>query len=84
MKKILLFSILFCAIAMPAIGALDDADLNKIRLIIKEEIKEEIKSIKADLVILKTDVARLDGRLMEGTNQHHHEHAEENGGNDDS
>ena len=55
---------------MPAIGALDDADLNKIRLIVKEgikeeiaPIKEEIKSIKADLVILKTDVARLDGRL---------------------
>ena len=44
MKKILLFSILFCAIAMPAIGALDDADLNKIRLIVSEEIKKETET----------------------------------------
>ena len=42
MKTILLFSILFCAIAMPAIGALSDADLNKIRLIVKDEVKSEI------------------------------------------
>ena len=63
MKPILLFSILLCVIAMPAIGALDDADLDKIRLIVKEEIKEEIKPLKADIDGLKTDVARLDGRL---------------------
>ena len=42
MKPILLFSILFSAIAMPAIGTLSDADLNKIRLIVKEEVKSEI------------------------------------------
>ena len=42
MKTILLFSLLLCAIAMPAIGALSDADLNKIRLIVKEEVKSEI------------------------------------------
>ena len=42
MKTILLFSILLCAIAMPAIGALDDADLDKIRLIVKDEVKSEI------------------------------------------
>ena len=59
MKMILLLSMLFCAISMPAIGALEDADLDKIRLI----VKEEIKPIKADLDGLKTDVARLDGRL---------------------
>ena len=63
MKTILLFSILLCVIVMPAIGALDDADLDKIRLIVKEEIKEEIKPLKADIAALKTDVARLDGRL---------------------
>ena len=49
MKKILLFSILFCAIAMPAIGALDDADLNKIRLIVSEEIKKETDTINAKI-----------------------------------
>ena len=50
MKTILLFSILFCVIVMPAIGALDDADLDKIRLI----VKEEIKPLKADMDGLKT------------------------------
>ena len=59
MKTILLVSILFCVIVMPAIGALDDADLDKIRLI----VKDEIKPLKADIDGLKTDVARLDGRL---------------------
>ena len=63
MQTMLLFSIMLCALAMPAIGALTDADLDKIRLIVKEEIKEEIKPLKADIDGLKTDVARLDGRL---------------------
>ena len=49
MKKILFFSILFCAIAMPAIGALDDADLNKIRLIVSEEIKKETDTINTKI-----------------------------------
>ena len=70
MKTILVLLILLCAITMPALAELTDADLNKIRLIVKEEIKEEIKpikdemaSIKADIGTLKEDVARLDGRL---------------------
>ena len=42
MKTILLFSMLFCAFAMPAIGELSDADLDKIRLIVKDEVKSEI------------------------------------------
>ena len=44
MKNVLLFSILFCAITLPALGELTDADLDKIRLIVKEEIKKEISS----------------------------------------
>ena len=70
MKTILVLLILLCAIAMPGLAELTDADLNKIRLIVKEEIKEEIKpikaemdSIKADIGTLKEGVARLDGRL---------------------
>ena len=43
MKTILLFSILLCVIVMPAIGALEDADLDKIRLIVKDEIAESEK-----------------------------------------
>ena len=63
MKTILVLSILLCAIALPALAELTDADLDKIRLIVKEEIKAELAPIKSDIVTLKTDVARLDGRL---------------------
>ena len=41
MKTILLLLILSPVLAMPAIGALDDADLDKIRLIVKEEIERD-------------------------------------------
>ncbi len=70
MKTILVLWILLCAIALPTSAELTDADLNNIRLIVKEEIKEEIKpikteitSIKADISTLKENVARLDGCL---------------------
>ena len=63
MKTIMFFSVIFCAIALPAFGDLTDTDLNKIRLIINEEIKAELKPIKADNVTLKTDVAWMRGRL---------------------
>ena len=42
MKPILFLSILLCALAMPAIGELSDADLDKIRLIVKDEVNSEI------------------------------------------
>ena len=61
MKMILVsLSILLCAIALPALGALTDADLDKIRLIVNEaerRIQEELKPIKADIATLKTDGA---------------------------
>ena len=63
MKTIVVLLILLGTIALPALGALDDADLNQIRLIIKEEIKEEIKPIKEDIAVLKTEVAILSGRV---------------------
>ena len=63
MKTILLSTLLFCIIALPARGELTDADLDKIRLIVKEEIQEEIKPVKADISTLKTDVASLSGRV---------------------
>ena len=59
MKPILMFSILFCVIAMPAIGALSDADLDKIRLL----VNEELKPVKADIETLKTEVAYVRGKL---------------------
>ena len=42
MKTIIALSILFCASVLPALGELTDADLDKIRLIVKEEVKTEI------------------------------------------
>ncbi len=59
MKTILFLSVLFCAIALPALGELTDTDLNKIRVI----INEELKPIKADIVTLKTDAAWTKGKL---------------------
>ena len=55
MKSVLLLSILLCAITLPALGALSPEDLDKIRLIVKEEvdpIKTEISAIKQDIVLL--------------------------------
>ena len=57
MKTILLFSILLYAVARPAIGALTDADLDKIRLIVREVVNEEVRPLKADIDTLKTDGA---------------------------
>ena len=43
MRRYILLSLLFCGIASPALAALTDADLDKIRLIVKEEVKKEIE-----------------------------------------
>lgn len=59
MKPLILLAILFCAITLSARAELTEADLNKIRLIINEEIKEELKPIKDEIATLKTDVATL-------------------------
>ena len=59
MKNLLALSILFCAIAMPALAELTDADLDKIRLL----VNEELKPIKADIETLKTEVAYVRGKL---------------------
>ena len=79
MKTILALSILFSAIALPALGELTDADLNEIRLIVKDEIAASEKrfdakiqasedSMKAHITqqvdSLKTPVAWLIGILV--------------------
>ena len=68
MKTIIFLSILFCAITLPALGELTDADLDKIRLIVKEEITAEItktndKIDKLDtrLRTVETNVATIKG-----------------------
>ena len=64
----MLFLILFCAIALPGFAELTDADLNKIRLIVQEEIKaeiaktnEKIDKLEERLRTVETDVATIKG-----------------------
>ena len=66
----LLFSITFCAIALPAPSELTVQDLDKIRSIVKEEIEDEVNPIKLEISSMKTEissikenVASLNGRV---------------------
>ena len=63
MKTILLFSILFSVIAMPALGELTEADLNEIRLIVNDAEKRIKEEIKAESAITHTKIDGLDTRL---------------------
>lgn len=70
MKTLIFLLILLCVITLPALAALTPEDLDKIRLIVKEEVKTEVAPIKQDIKTLDTrlqkveqNVARLDGRL---------------------
>ena len=63
MKPILLFSILLCTIAIPAVGELTDADLDKIRLIVKEEVKTAKEEIKTEMTLINSKIDGLDTRL---------------------
>ena len=54
MKTILALSILFSAIALPALGELTDADLNQIRLIIRDEIDASEKRFDAKIQASET------------------------------
>ncbi len=56
MKTILVLSILFWAIALPAFGELTDADLDKIRLIVKEEVKTEITTVKQEIIAVRQEI----------------------------
>ena len=57
MKSIRFLPILFCAIAFPAFAELTPQDLDKIRLIVKEEVK-------AELTTVHTKIEALDTRLQ--------------------
>ena len=75
MKTILVLSILFsviAAIALPTFAELTDADLDKIRLIVKDEVKSEIGAsetrmksyVDVKIDSLKTPVTWLIGLLV--------------------
>ena len=63
MKTILLFSILFSVIAMPALGELTEADLNEIRLIVNDAEKRIKEEVKTETTITHTKIDGLDTRL---------------------
>ena len=65
MKTILVLSILFWVIALPALGELTDADLDKIRLIVKEEVKAEIASSEQRIIkYIDAKIEGVDKRLL--------------------
>ena len=69
MKIVLLCSILFCAIALPSLGNLSDADLNEIRLIVKEEVSSETESFEKDIKeYINTKNESIEKRLSLVTN----------------
>jgi archaellum component FlaC len=59
MKSVLFLSIFLYAITLPALGALSPEDLDKIRLI----VKEEVEPIKTEVASIKQDIASLNGRV---------------------
>ena len=64
MKTTLFLSVLFCAIALPALGELTDTDLNRIRLIINEEIKKESSTTNKKIDALDAKIDTLDARIQ--------------------
>ena len=65
MKTLIFLSIFFCAIASPALAELTDADLDKIRLIVKEEVKKEIESSEARMkTYIDTKIEAVSTKLM--------------------
>ena len=84
MKRLLILSLLFSALAGPTFAALTDADLDKIRLIVnasekrlRQELKADIAAVrqelKADIAAvkqeLKTEIASTEKRMKEYTSQ---------------
>ncbi|MDE0018922.1 MAG: hypothetical protein OXU51_22270 [Candidatus Poribacteria bacterium] len=56
MKTILALSILLSLIALPALGELTEADLNEIRLIVKDEIDASEKRFDVKIQALETEM----------------------------
>ena len=63
MKPLIFFLMLLCAIALPTQAELTDDDLNKIRLIVKEEVKAEIMPIKTELNSLDTRLEKVEQKI---------------------
>lgn len=69
MKTILLLSILFSAIAFPALGELTDADIDKIRLIVNESEKRLKQEIKVEIANSEQRLKEYVDLKIEGINK---------------
>ena len=65
MKTTVFLSILFCIIALPALAELTDADLDKIRLIVREEIKREIDTVNTKIDAIDTRLRKVETEVSE-------------------
>ena len=65
MKMIIVFSICLCGFSVPALGALTDADLNQIRLIVNDSEKRIKAEVKNDLAPINEKIERLDTRTQQ-------------------
>ena len=67
MKPIIFFCVAFCIIASPAFSELDTQDLDKIRLIVKEEISKSKTELKSEITKveteLKSEIAKSEKRM---------------------
>ena len=71
MKTALLFSVLFCAIALPAVGELSQSDLDKIRILILETNKpiiDDISTLKSDVSLMKGQLDGIQKQVSHTTN----------------
>ena len=71
MKTALLFSVLFCAIALPAVGELSQSDLDKIRILILETNKpiiDDISTLKSDVSLMKGQLDGIQKQVSHATN----------------
>ena len=53
---ILYLSLLLSTMTLPALGQLTDADLDKIRLIVKEEVKTEIAGVRTEIAGVRQEL----------------------------
>jgi flagellar biosynthesis/type III secretory pathway M-ring protein FliF/YscJ len=68
MKLILILSAGLLLFTVPAFSELTVEDLEKIRSIVKEEVTESEKGLKAEIVAIKEEVTKSEARMKEYVN----------------
>ena len=63
MKTILFFLIIFCTVVPSAFGELTIQDLDKIRLIVKEEVADEIAPIKVEISSMNSEISSMNSEI---------------------